>query len=194
MLAAEVVDLALERRRQGIVGVGLAGNEADFGAEAFAPIFRRAHARGMQVTIHAGEWGGADNVRQAITDLKASRIGHGVRILEEPVVVALAREMGTAFEVCLTSNAQTGVVARIEDHPLMAMLEAGLDISLHTDDPAISGITLSGEYRLACETLGMPLATLKERILCAARACYLEASEKDALLTSLRATLDETSP
>ena len=188
-LAAEVVDLALTRREQGIVGVGLAGNEAEFDAAPFASIFQTAHAQGMRVTIHAGEWGGAANVRQAVEDLQADRIGHGVRVLEDPAVIELARQRGAAFEVCLTSNIQTGVVPRVEEHPLPAMLAAGLNVSLHTDDPAISGITLSGEYQLACETLGLPMSALKASILAAASASFLPRAEKERLLARLRRRL-----
>ena len=131
----------------------LAGNEAEFSAEPFLGVLSEARQAGLKLTVHAGEWAGAANVREAIEVLQAERIGHGVRVLEDPQVVALACERGTAFEVCLTCNHQTGAVASLTGHPLLRMIEAGLHVSLGTDDPGISQITLSGEYRLACEQL-----------------------------------------
>jgi adenosine deaminase len=141
------------------------------------------------VTIHAGEWGPARHVRDAIEEIGAERIGHGVRVVEDPEVVALARERGTAFEVCVTSNYQSGVVASLENHPLVKMLEAGLNVTINTDDPSISRITLSHEYYTACEELHMPQSTLKHRIVAAAQACFLPEDEKQALTQQINKDL-----
>jgi len=108
-LAEQVAWLAADYQDRGIVGLDIAGNEAEFPGKPFAPIFREAKEAGLKITVHAGEWGGAENVREAIEVLGADRIGHGVRVLEDPNVVALAKERGTAFEVCVTSNYQSGV-------------------------------------------------------------------------------------
>ncbi len=180
-LAEEVVALAIDRLNQSLVGLDLAGNEADFPAAPFASILRSARQAGLRLTIHAGEWSGAANVRQAIEEFGAERIGHGVRVLEDPNVVALARERQTVFEVCLTSNYQSGVVPRLRDHPLRRMLDAGLNVSLGSDDPGVSRTTLSREYRLACETVGLPLEALKESILIGARATFLPPAEGKCL-------------
>ncbi|RLD04603.1 MAG: hypothetical protein DRI32_05370, partial [Chloroflexi bacterium] len=99
-LAEQVAWLASGMQDQGIVGLDIAGNEAEFSGKPFAPIFREAKESGLKVTVHAGEWGGAENVREAIEVLGADRIGHGVRIMEDENVVALAKERGTVFEVC----------------------------------------------------------------------------------------------
>ncbi|MEA4907585.1 MAG: adenosine deaminase [Chloroflexi bacterium] len=188
-LAAEVAHLAAERIPQGLVGLDLAGNEAEFDAQPFARIFQEARQAGLSITIHAGEWGGAANVRQAIEVLGAVRIGHGIRVLEDPAVVELARQRGTVFEVCLTSNYQSGVVPSMVDHPLLAMIQAGLRATLNTDDPGISSITLSDEYRLACDMLGLPLVTLHSCILEAAEAAFLEPLERKLLVSQLRMAL-----
>ena len=111
----------------GIVGIDLAGNEAEFPAEPFHGIFREARQAGLHISVHAGEWGPAANVREAIEQLGAERIAHGVRVLEDPSVVALARERARPFEVCVTSNYQSGVVPEPGTHPLPRMLEAGLN-------------------------------------------------------------------
>ncbi len=187
--AEEVARLAIERMNKGIVGLDLAGNEAHFSAEPFADIFRSAKSSGLFLTVHAGEWAGAESVRFAIENLQADRIGHGVRIIEDANVVALARERGTAFEVCVTSNYQTGAVASKHQHPIVKMLDAGLRVTLNTDDPSISNITLSDEYRLACEELDLPRQKLYQLILAAAQASFLPPSEKHVLLGELRTKL-----
>lgn len=189
-LAARVIDLALQRREAGIVGLDLAGDEANFPAAPFEGLFIEARQAGLHVTVHAGEWGGAGNVAQAISRMGAERIGHGVRVLEDPAALALARERGVAFEVCLTSNLQTGVVPALEAHPFLEMLSAGLEVTLNTDDPGISQITLSGEYRLACEKLGLPTTALRERVLAAARASFLPGGERRKLLSELEEEFD----
>jgi adenosine deaminase len=188
-LAEQVARLAADRINKGVVGMDMAGNEAEFSGKPFAGIFHEARQAGLRITVHAGEWGGASNVREAIEVLDAERIGHGVRIMEDPNMVALARERQTVFEVCVTSNYQTGVVTNLASHPLMKMLEAGLNVTLDTDDPSISQITLSNEYQQACEELGLPLSVLKERVLASGRAAFLPEKEKTALVERLKKEL-----
>jgi adenosine deaminase len=188
-LAEQVAALAVAHRSQGVVGMDLAGNEAEFSAEPFAGIFAGVRQSGLHITIHAGEWAGAGNVREAIEVLDAERIGHGVRVMEDEAVVALARERGTTFEVCVTSNYQTGVVNSLSEHPLPAMLGAGLDVTIDTDDPSVSRITLSDEYRLVCEEFGLTLDVLKGRLLAAARAAFLPQGEREALCGQLEVEL-----
>lgn len=185
-LAEQVALLASERRGNGIVGLDLAGSEAQYSALPFAPIFREARQSGLRLTVHAGEWGGAGNVSDAILQLGAERIGHGVRVLEDPSVVAVAREHGTLFEVCLTSNYQSGVVKPLELHPIARMLEEGLNVTLNTDDPSVSQIRLSDEYKLACEKVGFSLDVLHERVLAAACGCFLPEDECQALQRSMQ--------
>jgi len=188
-LAEQVAWLAAERVKEGIIGIDLAGNEAQFPARPFLPILKEARQSGLMLTMHAGEWNGAQNVREAIEDFGAKRIGHGVRVLEDEFTVKLAKEYQTAFEVCLTSNYQTGVVKEGETHPLPQMLAAGLNVTLNTDDPSISQITLGNEYRLAEQELKVPLATIKECILAGAQAAFLPENDKAKLVASLRKEL-----
>ncbi len=184
-LAECVARLAAERARPGnggIVGLDLAGNEAEFSAAPFAGVFREARQSGLRITVHAGEWGGAGNVREAIEQLGAERIGHGVRVIEDAGVLAQVRERGVTLETCLTSNVQSGVVSSLACHPLPHLLAAGLKVTLNTDDPAISGITLSDEYRLALEDLSLPPAALQACLKTAVQASFLPEMEKTALL------------
>jgi len=189
-LAEQVAWLAAEHMKDGIVGMDLAGNEAEYSARPFTPIFAEAKQSGLHLTIHAGEWAGASNVREAIEDVGAERIGHGVRIMEDEKVVALARERGTTFEVCVTSNYQSGVVPALSAHPLPRMLQAGLDVTLNTDDPSVSRIDLSHEFKLVHEDLGLPLDVLKGRVLAAAKAAFLPEGERDELVGKLEKDLN----
>jgi adenosine deaminase len=184
-LAEQVAWLAADHIDEGLVALDLAGNEAEFPSEPFYGIFKEARQAGLHVTIHAGEWGPAKHIKQAIEELGAERIGHGVRVLEDAYTTALARERKTAFEVCITSNYQSGVVESLETHPMVKMLENGLNVTLNTDDPSISRITLSHEYYAACEDLKMPESTLKERIVAAAQAGFLAEGEKQKLVSKL---------
>jgi adenosine deaminase len=190
-LADMVVQLAVDHIADGVVGIDLAGNEAEFSADSFLSIFKDARKAGLHITIHAGEWGGAGNIRQAILDFEAERIGHGVRILEDPTVVALAREHATPLEMCLSSNYQSGVVPSIQAHPFPAILAAGLNASLHTDDPGISQITLSSEYQLACEMCQLPLQMLFNQILSAAHAAFLKPDHRQELIKELESTFSK---
>lgn len=187
----EVIQLAIDRASSGIiVGVDLAGNEAEFSAQPFVSMFREAHQAGLHVTVHAGEWGGAANVSEAIQHLGADRIGHGVRIMEDDNVVRLAKERDIPFEVCITSNYQSGVVSALSAHPLPRMIEAGLNATINTDDPSISRITLGHEYQIVCEDLRIAQEVFCERLISAAQAAFLPQAERDTLVQSLREEID----
>lgn len=185
-LAGQVAQLAAERVSQGLVGLDLAGNEAEFKSNPFHGIFKEARQAGLHIAIHAGEWGPAENVRDAMENLGAERIGHGVRILEDESIVALARERRTVFEVCVTSNYQSGVIPSLADHPLPRMIEKGLRATINTDDPGVSRITLSHEFQQAHEQLNMPMDALKQCVLTAAEESFLPEKEKADLTASLK--------
>ena len=188
-LAEQVVWLAADYIKDGLTGVDLAGNEAEFKSDLFHGIFKEAKQTGLHVTIHAGEWGPAENVCDAILNLGAERIGHGVRVMEDEAVVALAKERGTVFEVCVTSNYQSGVVKSLPAHPLPRMLETGLKVTVNTDDPSVSRITLSHEYQHVCEDLKVPISQLKQSVVNAAQASFLGDDEKTKLVESLKKEL-----
>ena len=188
-LAEQVASLATARCGDGLVGLDLAGNEAEFPAKPFAGIFHEAQQSGLKLTIHAGEWGGAENVREAFEIFNADRIGHGVRVVDDPSVIAMARERGAAFEVCVTSNYQTGVTPVSSVHPLIKMLQEGINVIICSDDPSVSQITLTDEYHRVCEDLDLSPAMLKERILAAAWAAFLPEQERYKLIDELKQEL-----
>jgi adenosine deaminase len=135
----------------GLVGIGLGGYEVGFPAAPYAEHFARARALGLHAVPHAGETEGADSVRQAVDDLGAERIGHGVRVLEDSELAARVAAAGILCEVCPTSNLLLGVVDELDSHPLPRMIAAGLNVSINTDDPGWFDTDLMTELRLASE-------------------------------------------
>ena len=188
-IAEKVAELSVERLNNGIIGLDLAGAEGKFPAAPFEGVFKGACQAGMRITIHAGEWGGAENIIEAIHTLNAERIGHGVRIFENPYALDLAIERGITFEVCPTSNYQSGVISPTEMHPLPRMIQAGLCVTLNTDDPSISNIDLTDECYLACKRLALPLEQLKTTISNGIRASFLPESNREKLLQTLNSEL-----
>ena len=188
-IAEQVAHIAVDQKDRGVVGLGLAGDEAGYSAEPFKPIFSAVGEAGLGISIHAGEWAGPESIRYAIEDMEAPRIGHGVRIMEDQELVRLARDHRVAFEVCLTSNLQTGVVANIHDHPLPQMLQAGLQVTLNTDDPGVSDTRLSDEYSLAITAFDISLESIKGLILAALQASFLPPKRKASLESEFLAAI-----
>ena len=143
-----VLRFTLEGQRTGVfIGLGLGGLEAGFPPELFRGEFAEARASGLHVVAHAGEGAGAESIRGAIETLGAERIGHGIRCLEDPSLVALLRERRIPLEVCPMSNYCTGVVARDAPHPILRMLDEGLNVTINSDDPPMFSTSLTDEYR-----------------------------------------------
>ncbi len=180
--AREVAEVAFDRFGKGIVGLDLAGNEVKFPSTPFTPLFREAKEVGMGITVHAGEWASAYGVREAVEELYADRIGHGIRIIENSRILRMVHERGIALEVCLTSNLQTGVVRSLTHHPLNDMLDLGIKATLNTDDPAVSNITLTDEYEIALQTLHVSYPLLRQMVLNAAQAAFLPERERKILI------------
>lgn len=180
--AEEILELALTYRARGIVGLDLAGDEVNYPAHRLAPIFRRARQEGLGVTIHAGEAGGAANVRDAILRFHAQRIGHGIHAVENSEVVRLLLERNIALEVCPTSNLQTRAVHSLSHHPLSDMLALGLRATLNTDDPSISDTTLTDEYLVAITAMGLELGQLRLMVFNAVDAAFLPEEERKGAL------------
>ncbi|WP_432452016.1 adenosine deaminase [Agarivorans sp. QJM3NY_29] len=140
--------------REHIVAVDLAGDELGKPGGLFVEHFSHARDAGFAITVHAGEAAGPESVWQAIRELGATRIGHGVKIIEDPKLMEYVAKHKIGVEACLSSNFQTNTVADLSQHPLKAFLAAGIRASLNTDDPGVSAIELSDEYRIAREILG----------------------------------------
>jgi adenosine deaminase len=137
-----------------VTGFGIAGDEAGYPPEPFARAFAIAHEAGLGCTAHAGEWGGPESVRGALSLPGVTRIGHGVRAIEDAALVAELAERGTILEVCPTSNVVLGVFPDYEHHPLRALYDAGVRVTLGSDDPPYWGASIGGEYEVARRHFG----------------------------------------
>ena len=188
--AQPTLELALAGREEGVVGLGLAGPEGrphDLGA--FQPTFDRARAEGLASLPHAGEMAGASSVHDAVERLGARRIGHGVRCLEDPALVELLRERRIALEVCPSSNVALGVVPSLEQHPLPRLLDAGLQVSLASDDPPLFGTTLCDEYRRCAAQFGWDAQTIIDLAGAAVRQACMDDGAKQRLLAEQQAVV-----
>jgi adenosine deaminase/aminodeoxyfutalosine deaminase len=179
----EVLRWAHRFQSQGVVALGLGGDETRGPAELFTDVFREAREMGLHVVAHAGEACGPESVRKAVELLGAERIGHGLSAGRDPAVLVLLRDRQIPLEVCPTSNVATAVLARIEDHPLPQFLEAGLVVTLNTDDPAMFGTSLVDEYLQAVNTFSLSRGQILDLWQNAIRAAFLSEEEKLALLS-----------
>jgi adenosine deaminase len=147
------MEVAAAHRGDGVIGIGLGGEER-FPPEPYADIFREGLARGLHSIPHAGETSGPASIRGALDALGAERIGHGIRVLEDPALVEEVRGREIGLDVCPTSNVMTRSVPSLDAHPLPAMLDAGLRCTLASDDPSMFHSFLSDEYELCRRELG----------------------------------------
>ena len=159
--AMAVARLAAERVDRQVVAFGIGGSEQRGPAAWFTEVFAFAKSAGLHLTAHAGETMGPESVWAALA-LGAERIGHGIAAVRDRELMRHLRDRDIPLEICLTSNLVTGVVERLEDHPVRRLFDAGVPVVLSTDDPAMFGCTLAGEYQLAAHRLGFSQAELRK--------------------------------
>ena len=147
-VAETALEYALLGRDFGVVGIGLGGSEVDAPTKPFESIFLEAKDQGLHSIPHAGETAGSENVRDAIIYLKADRIGHGIRAVEDDDVVDLLVDKQIPLDISLSSNVCLNVVLDYESHPVQRLIQAGVAVTLSSDDPTLFGSDLSNEYRL----------------------------------------------
>ena len=158
--AMQVAALASERLDEGVVALGIGGSEERGPASWFHDVFAFAKRQGLHLHAHAGESMGPGSIWDALA-LGAERIGHGIAAVGDPALMRHLRERDIPLEICITSNLVTGVVQRMEDHPVRRLFDAGVPIVLNSDDPAMFRCSLAGEYRLAAERFGFTEAELR---------------------------------
>lgn len=182
--AATVVDWLTSpaAREGGVVALGLGGPEVGFPPELFEDAFARAREAGLHSNPHAGETVGPASVWGAIRALHAERIGHGVRSIEDPALVRYLAEHRIPLEVNPTSNLCLGVYPTYAAHPLRQLLDAGVIVTLNSDDPALFNTTLNDEYDHAVADCGLTLDELEQVALNAVRASYLPQPAKASML------------
>jgi aminodeoxyfutalosine deaminase len=156
----QVAQFAASRRNDGVVAFGLGGDEARGPAEWFKDVFAFARDNGLRLVCHAGETTGPESVWSALA-IGAERIGHGIAAARDRSLMQHLREHNIPLEICITSNLRTGSVASLRDHPVRALYDAGVPITLNTDDPTLFESTLEGEYELAAREFGFTESELE---------------------------------
>jgi adenosine deaminase len=188
--AEHMLDVALRYRDRGVVAIGLGGPEAQPG-EPVAEVFRRARAEGLHSVPHAGEATGPESIREALDLLLAERIGHGIRAVEDAALLDELRERRIALEVCPTSNVVLSNVASFDEHPLPRLLEAGVLVTLNSDDPAMFASPLLGEYEVGRRVFGLDDDTLAALARNGVDASFADEATKMDMTTGIDSWLDK---
>jgi len=153
--ARSLVEKLIDLSDDFVVGIGLSGDEKAFPASMFKDVFRLAKSAGLKCTVHAGEDAGPDSVWEALKDLNADRIDHGIRSREDKSLMRFLNNNHVPLTQCLTSNVQLGLVKDLNDHPFKDFYDQGLMVSLHTDDPEVFHVSLTSEHFLAGKQFGL---------------------------------------
>jgi aminodeoxyfutalosine deaminase len=187
--AEETLRIALDERPDGLISFGLAGPELGVPRAAFKPYFDQARAAGLHSVPHAGETTGPETIWDAIRHLHAERIGHGISCVQDPELVAYLAEHRIPLEVAPTSNVRTRAVPSLAEHPLPALVKAGVAVSINSDDPPMFGTTLNQEYAVAADLLDLDHAGVADLARAAVDASFLPAPDKARLRAEIDAYL-----
>ena len=188
------LDTAVRLRPDGLVSFGLGGPELGVPRGTFRPQFDAARAAGLHSVPHAGESAGPESVWEALDLLGAERIGHGIAAAQDEALLTRLRESGVALEVCPTSNVRTRSVPELDQHPLPALVAAGVTVTINSDDPPMFSTTLSHEYEVAARLLGLDAAGVAELARAAVRSSFLDSAGKAALLAEVDDYERESAP
>ncbi len=175
-----LVDIASQLKNQGVGGIDLAGNEADFPPELFAELFSYAGKCNVNFTIHAGETGIFQNIATAVK-FGAKRVGHGISVVNDPQTAKLCKQHGLVFELCPTSNYQTRAIAKNIDYPINRFIEEGLLFTINTDNRTVSNTTITKEFILLEKFTEISYNLVKNITLTAIAAAFTDATTKQAL-------------
>jgi adenosine deaminase len=185
-MAADVtLDVALKQRPDGLVSFGLGGPEAGVSRAQFADHFAAARAAGLHSVPHAGESTGPQSIWDAIHHLGAERIGHGIAAARDPNLMVHLREHDIALEVCPTSNVRTRSVPSLAEHPLPALVAAGVPVTINSDDPPMFATTLNREYQVAADLLDLNEQGVADLARQAVRYSFLDNPAKSAILKEI---------
>jgi adenosine deaminase len=185
--AIELVQLLASLRHPRVVALSIDGNEAAAGRTGprFAEAFRLAGAAGLSRTVHAGESSGPEGVRDAVELLGADRIDHGVRAIEDPAVVALLAERRIPLGICPSSNLTLGLYPSLAEHPIERLRQSGVPVSVNTDDPALLGVTLAGEYESCAAAFHWSADDVRSVARTSIESSFASASTKSDLLEEI---------
>jgi len=177
--------IALDHGPSSLVGFGLGGPEIGVPRPQFKPHFDAARAAGLHSVPHAGETTGPETVWDAIRELGAERIGHGTSAVQDPELLAYLTAQQIPVEVCQTSNVATGAVSDLSQHPIIAMVEAGVRVSVNSDDPPMFATTLNDEYGVAARLLGLDDIGVGNLAKAGVRASFADKDVQERLLTEI---------
>jgi len=183
--AEETLRIALEERPEHLISFGLGGPEVGVPRPQFKPYFDKARAAGLHSVPHAGETTGPETIWDALRELGAERIGHGISAARDPQLMAYLAEHGIPLEVCPTSNVRTRAVASLDEHPLPVLVAAGVPVTISSNDPPMFGTTLEAEYAVAARLLDLDRSGVAELARASVRASFLPESGKTALLAEI---------
>lgn len=183
--AQRVVDEAIRLKSHNVLGIGIGGDERRAGPEQFREVYQRAASHGLRLTVHAGETVGPESIWGALRELKPDRIGHGLHAIEDPELVRYLADQQIPVEICITSNVRTGCCTTLEDHPVRKLFDAGVLVTLNTDDPDMFRTTIGNEYRIAREVFAFSDEELRELARNSFRASFLPQERKQTLLSKV---------
>jgi adenosine deaminase len=189
--AWKVLEIAVRNMRHGLIAWSIGGDEVNFPPELFVGVFAAARQAGLHLMAHAGEVGGPPSVWGAVDALGCERLGHGIRSVDDPALLEHLRARGVVLDVSPSSNVRTGAVASIETHPLRRLYDAGVHVTLNTDDPTFFNTTLNDEYRLVAGVLGFGADELIALALNGVRATFLPEEQKQALLREFERDIED---
>ena len=180
----ETVEVAAQFLGRGVCAVDLAGAEALYHTDTFENLFRIIEGKNLPRTIHAGEACGPESVWKAL-EFGATRLGHGVRSIEDPDLIGRLVELGVTLELCPTSNLNTCVFEKLEDYPLLQLMEAGVAVTVNTDNITVSDVTLEQEMEKLANTFGLTDEHFKTLARNAVRASFTSAEQKELMLAGI---------
>ncbi|MFG2297231.1 adenosine deaminase [Streptomyces sp. NPDC048603] len=183
--AEETARLAVDLRPEGLVSFGLGGPEIGVPRPQFKPYFDRARAAGLHSVPHAGETTGPETIWDAVNELGAERIGHGTSCTQDPALLKYLAEHRIALEVCPTSNIATRAVTDLDLHPVKEMVQAGVLVTINSDDPPMFGTDLNNEYAVAARLLELDERGLAALAKNAVEASFLDPAGKAALAAEI---------
>ena len=173
----KVAQQAIQFKDRNVVGIGLGGDERRGAPEQFREVYQLAHENGLRLTVHAGETVGPESIWGALRELKADRIGHGLHAIEDPELVRYLAQQQIPVEVCISSNVRTGCCLSVADHPVRKLFDAGVLVTLNTDDPAMFHTTLNREYQIAQEVFGFSDDELRQLAENSFRAAFVRRND-----------------
>ena len=180
--AKKTIEAGKEFIGKGVCAVDLAGGEYDGFSDEYKEAFDLADEYGYNITVHAGEAAGRNNVFDSIEKLHATRIGHGVRIADDENVKAILKEKGITLEICPTSNVQTKAVKSYEEHPIKKLMDEGIKITINTDNRTVSDTTMGNEYNLCAEKYGFGMDEFRKIYIDSVNSSFADDKTKERLM------------